>query len=152
MRARIFPQTTKKAAYRTSEKSNQDIRDKTICHIDNYIQKDETVLSDRIHKLNYEWDIERLLETNAAAAVLLASIMGYRKQKCCSFLFTGTIGFFLLQHALQGWCPPLSVIRKLGVRTAEEIQEEKTALKWMRGDFSQSSDDADRMLLMTEKE
>jgi hypothetical protein len=42
---------------------------------------------------------------------------------------------FFLQHALQGWCPPIPVMRRLGVRTSEEINEERIALKALRGDF-----------------
>ncbi|HSH82103.1 MAG TPA: hypothetical protein VLA19_26550 [Herpetosiphonaceae bacterium] len=42
---------------------------------------------------------------------------------------------FLVQHAVQGWCPPLLVIRALGVRTRKEIDVEKYALKALRGDF-----------------
>jgi hypothetical protein len=65
---------------------------------------------------------------------------------------TGTVGFFLLQHALQGWCPPLPIIRALGVRTAEEISAEKAVLKRMRGDFSQDTDNVNEMLTMVEKQ
>ena len=42
---------------------------------------------------------------------------------------------FLLQHAVQGWCPPVPLFRRLGVRTQAEIDEEKYALKAARGDF-----------------
>jgi hypothetical protein len=42
---------------------------------------------------------------------------------------------FLLQHAVQGWCPPVKYFRRRGVRTAEEIAEERFALKALRGDF-----------------
>ena len=42
---------------------------------------------------------------------------------------------FLLQHAVQGWCPPLPVFRRLGFRTQTEIEEERYALKALRGDF-----------------
>jgi hypothetical protein len=42
---------------------------------------------------------------------------------------------FLAQHALQGWCPPLPVFRRAGVRTQREIERERYALKAMRGDF-----------------
>lgn len=42
---------------------------------------------------------------------------------------------FLLQHALQGWCPPLPVFRRLGFRTQAEIERERYALKALRGDF-----------------
>jgi len=63
---------------------------------------------------------------NAASLVLIASLLGYKRSKCCCFLMTGTIGIFLLQQALQGWRLPLPVIRRLGVRTAEKISREKT--------------------------
>ncbi len=50
------------------------------------------------------------------------------------WLSAGVAGF-LLQHALQGWCPPVSVFRRLGVRTRSEIDREKYGLKALRGDF-----------------
>ncbi|MFD1862997.1 hypothetical protein [Planococcus chinensis] len=34
-----------------------------------------------------------------------------------------------IQHAIQGWCPPLSVIRRMSVRTMKEIDQEKEALQ-----------------------
>ena len=105
----------------------------------------------KIEKLNHEWDTERFLETNAASVVLLSSIIGYKKSKCGLFLLTGAVGFFLLQHAFQGWCPPLPIIRKMGVRTAEEISNEKIVFKKIRGDFSKDFDDADSLLGMAEK-
>jgi hypothetical protein len=45
---------------------------------------------------------------------------------------------FLLQHAVQGWCPPLPLMRRFGIRTSEEIEREKYALKVLRGDFEQT--------------
>ena len=57
----------------------------------------------------------------------------------------------MLQHALQGWCPPLPLVRKLGLRTAEEINQEKIIFKLIRGDFSQNTNDAEQMLNMAEK-
>jgi len=42
---------------------------------------------------------------------------------------------FLFQHAVQGWCPPVPVFRRMGVRTRKEIDREKYALKALRGDF-----------------
>jgi hypothetical protein len=38
-------------------------------------------------------------------------------------------------HAVQGWCPPVPVLRRLGFRTASEIDHERYALKALRGDF-----------------
>lgn len=148
----ILPPTTKKAAFHTCNKVNQDIRNKTVCCISKYKNCGEAVLSDEIDKLNREWDTERVLETNAASVVLLSAIMGIKKKQLCWFLLTGAVGFFLLQHALQGWCPPLPLIRKLGVRTAEEINQEKTVFKLIRGDFSGNTDDTSVLLNMAEKE
>ena len=36
---------------------------------------------------------------------------------------------FYLQHTLQGWCPPLPVLRRLGFRAPAEIELERNALK-----------------------
>ena len=47
------------------------------------------------------------------------------------------VGGFLLQHAVQGWCPPLPIFRRGGVRTQAEIEQERYALKAIRGDFEQ---------------
>jgi hypothetical protein len=52
------------------------------------------------------------------------------------YALPAAVAAFLLQHALQGWCPPLPIFRRRGVRTAEEIQHERTALKALRGDFA----------------
>ena len=51
-------------------------------------------------------------------------------------LLPGVVGGFLLQHALSGWCPPVTLLRRLGFRTAGEIHREKYALKALRGDFA----------------
>jgi hypothetical protein len=53
-------------------------------------------------------------------------------------------GFFM-QHALQGWCPPLPVFRRLGFRTQYEIEQERYALKAIRGDFGSPAEPADAM-------
>ncbi len=46
---------------------------------------------------------------------------------------------FLFQHAIEGWCPPVPILRRLGFRTSYEIDEERQALKALRGDFDLAS-------------
>jgi len=152
MKKRVLPPTAKKAAMNTCGRTNAAIRNQTVCCIDTYVDSGEAILADKVKMLNYEWDTERFLEANAASCVLLSSIIGLQKKNSVWFAFTGTIGFFLLLHALQGWCPPLPLLRKLGVRTAEEIFQEKTVYKMLRGDFSENTDDADELLRIVEKE
>lgn len=150
MNNHLLPPTTQKSAINTCYQTNERIRNRTLCSIEAIKDCGESVLSQRIEALNYEWDTERVLETNAAAVTLITSVLGLITKRHYMFLLTGTVGAFLLMHALEGWCPPLPIIRKLGVRTAEEIGNEKTICKLLRQDYSKCTDDADEMLDMAE--
>jgi hypothetical protein len=48
-------------------------------------------------------------------------------------------------HAIQGWCPPLAILRTLGIRTREEIARERYALKALAGDFAGISREPSRV-------
>jgi len=87
----------------------------------------------RLRQLDGEWDIERLLEANAATFSLLCLLLGWQRPPMI-------VAAFLLQHAVQGWCPPVPLFRRLGVRTAREIELERIALKALRGDFDHVND------------
>ena len=96
--------------------------------------QDEQTISERIAELDREWDIERVLEANASGlmlATVLLSIFRGRKWLMVSLVVSG----FLLRHAIDGWCPPVPLLRRLGVRTRLEIEQERYALKVLRGDF-----------------
>lgn len=101
-----------------------------------YSGKSEDKITQRIHDLEREWDMERLLETNASALAFTGLVLGVIRNKKWLFL-PGIVLPFLLQHAVQGWCPPVPLFRRLGVRTREEIEREKFALKALRGDFEE---------------
>jgi hypothetical protein len=51
---------------------------------------------------------------------------------------------FLLRHAIEGWCPPVPLLRRWGVRTRLEIEQERYALKLLRGDFDSLASEQDR--------
>ncbi len=90
----------------------------------------------RITELEREWDVERMLEANAAALGLAGIALGALHNR--RWLIIPALVFpFLLQHAVQGWCPPLAVFRRMGVRTRREIELEKNALKALRGDYKE---------------
>jgi hypothetical protein len=94
----------------------------------------------RVAELEKEWDVERVLEANASTLALTGAVLGTTVNKAW-FWLTGTVLTFLFQHATSGWCPPLPVIRKLGVRTQAEIDQELFALKAVRGDFCDGEGD-----------
>jgi hypothetical protein len=87
-----------------------------------------------ILELDAEWEIERTLEANAATLVLTGTVLSMTADRRWLALPLAVTAF-LLQHAVQGWCPPLPVLRHLGFRTAREIEVERNALKALRGDF-----------------
>jgi hypothetical protein len=88
----------------------------------------------RLRELDQEWDIERMLQTNFGIVNLLGITLGALAARPF-FLLTGVAAGFMGLHALQGWCPPMPVLRRLGFRTAREIAQERYALKALRGDF-----------------
>lgn len=91
-------------------------------------------ISQHAEELNREWDMERYLQTNASILSLAGVILGATKNRKWLIL-PGVVFSFLFQHAVQGWCPPMPVFRRMGVRTRKEINREKYALKALRGDF-----------------
>jgi hypothetical protein len=106
----------------------------------------------RLKELDAEWDIERAIEANASVIAFVGVALGYFAHPYWLAL-PALVTAFLLQHALQGWCPPVPVLRRLGFRTADEIAKERTALKAARGDFdmvSQAQDKASAALRAAE--
>jgi len=120
----------------TSEEINRRLDRELAARVRGYEQKSPEEITGRINELDREWDIERWLETNASAIAFTGLVLGVTHSKKW-FLVPGIVLPFLFQHAVQGWCPPVPVLRRLGVRTREEIDLEKYALKVLRGDFEQ---------------
>jgi hypothetical protein len=129
-----LPDTADRIRRNTADRINRRIAEATARRIA-FLARHPDRIGERLAQLDAEWDTERVLEANAATIALsgtLAGLLGDRRFLAVPLVVSG----FLLQHALQGWCPPLPVIRRLGVRTAREIETERAALKAMRGDFA----------------
>ena len=108
-----------------------------------YATQPEEVISKRIEELEQEWDIERWLETNAAA-LALGGMLGALVNRKWLILSMGVLAI-LLQHAVKGWSLPVPAMRRMGLRTRGEIDREKFALKILRGDFASISNDVDQL-------
>src|SRR3954451_4956461 len=131
----MIPTTVDRVPLHTSEMANERIRRQTEQSITRLRHAGPTAIQRRLDELDAEWDIERVLETNAASAVLIGTGLGASVNRRW-FALPAIVAAFLLQHAVQGWCPPLPVFRRLGFRTAAEIDHERYALKALRGDFA----------------
>jgi hypothetical protein len=130
---------TEKVADRVREHSaaadNKTIDREAEGRVQRFAGKSKEEITEQIDRLEREWDMERLLETNASI-LSLAGMSAYAGSRNKKWLFLpGVVMSFLVQHSVQGWCPPMPVFRKLGVRTRQEIEREKYALKALRGDF-----------------
>ena len=134
----MLPSTVDRVPNRTSDAVNESIRDETERRIEQVKRLGPAAIERRLEELDVEWDIERTLEANAATASLIGVTLGATVDRRW-FALPAVVGAFLLQHALQGWCPPLPVFRRLGFRTASEIDYERYALKALRGDFAELS-------------
>lgn len=130
----MIPATTTRVQENTDETINKRIRAQTERNIEHIARKGGAAIDERLEELGQEWDVERLLETNAASLALLGVGLGAFVDRRF-FLLPALVTGFLLQHAIQGWCPPIPVFRRMGIRTAREIDVERYALKVVRGDF-----------------
>lgn len=119
----------------TYKKINLKIDREIDARVREYAKKSSEEITRRIGELDREWDVERILETNASALAFTGLLLGVTQNRKWLIL-PGLVLPFLFQHAIQGWCPPLPILREMGVRTRQEIDREKYALKVLRGDFS----------------
>ena len=112
----------------TDTKVNNRIDRQTDANIARFSGLGRDAVLRRISALDHEWDVERVLEVNASTLALSGLALGVSVNKKW-LVVPGVVLSFLLQHGLQGWCPPLPILRRLGVRTRGEIDREKYALK-----------------------
>lgn len=127
----------------TAESINEQIDRRIEENIRDYSGKTQQEIARRIHELEREWDIERVLEMMASSFSLTGLALGTVKNRAW-YLLPATVLSFLLLHAVQGWCPPVPILRRLGVRTREEIERERYALKALLGDFAAVGNNLDR--------
>lgn len=132
----------------TAGETNMKIDRKAITRIYSYKNLTKEELTDRLEKLNSEWDIERALEVNASSLALTGLLLGTFRSRAWFILPIAALSF-LLQHGIQGWCPPLPLLRSFGFRTRQEIDEEIYALKALRGDFDDVRATSDPIKIMS---
>jgi hypothetical protein len=131
--------TTQRVPMNTDAEVNERVRRETERRIAYYAAHPE-LIDGRLAELDREWDVERLIETEAPSMSimgLLLSITVSRKWLVIP-LFAQSMVFL---HAVQGWYPLLPLFRRMGVRTEREIAIERYALKALRGDFEEVAAD-----------
>lgn len=134
----VLPPTQHRVSEQTRPRVHARIWEQTRRNVEKYSSgagsERNIKLTERLKQLDREWDTERMLEANASAVILIcltvaialtiflpersfgkhASPVDYVKAYPAIAFFAAfpiVVAAFLLQHALQGWCPPLPVFR-----------------------------------------
>ena len=128
------PSTRNRVPENTAPDVNEEIQ-RQIEERVRYYAKHPMKIDRRLRELHEEWDIERAIEANAAAIGFSGIVLGATVDRRWLTL-PALVTAFLFQHAVQGWCPPVPILRRLGFRTAHEIEQERNALKALRGDYA----------------
>lgn len=125
----------------TSHAQLRRIDDATENRLRLYSSQPPDVIQQRITELRREWSIERYLQINVATVGLATVALAATLNRKWGFLTCAGLGFFLV-HAVEGFDPPIPLLRRLGIRTRAEIDREIYALKVMRGDFDTVDEEA----------
>jgi len=87
----------------------------------------------RLRQLDREWDQERALQFGAAAVGFIGAVLSLTVNS--AFVLLPAFAFATLaQHMIQGWCPPLVLLARIGLRSSSEIDRERYALAASVGD------------------
>lgn len=129
---------TDRVVRNTAPKINDRLANELRGRLAYYRQHPEQIEA-RLSEINDEWDIERVLETNASALAFTGVALGATVGRRYLWL-PAVVTAFLFQHALQGWCPPLPVFRRMGYRTSREIEHERKLLEQLQA----SNEEGDR--------
>jgi hypothetical protein len=129
-----IPSTTDRVPLNTADEINRRIEAEARERV-RIISSNAQAIDGRLADLDAEWDVERTIEANAATLAFVGTVFGYFVHPYW-LLLPALVTAFLLQHALQGWCPPIPVLRRMGFRTAHEVERERQALKALRGDYA----------------
>ena len=114
----------------TATEVNQRIREETTQRLAYYREHPEQI-GRRIKALNEEWDIERALATGLVVPLAPRAGARSRARTDGGSLLTAGVQSFYLQHSLQGWCPPLPMLRRLGFPDADG---DRAGARWVEGD------------------
>jgi hypothetical protein len=136
---------------RVPRHTSPDVNEQILRHIEESVRYHAArpgEIAKRLQELDQEWDIERAIEANASVLAFGGVVLAATSDRRW-LLLPALVTAFLFQHAIQGWCPPVPVLRRLGFRTSYEIEQERNALKALRGDFAhvkESNDEAEAAL------
>lgn len=117
---------------------NRRVARKIEVNVEHFTRQGRDAVLQRLGELDREWDIDRVMMANFAVLGGAAYGLGLsryangsvfsKRPKGWLYFFAAQLGF-LFMHASVGWCPPVVLWRRLGVRTKTEIDVERSMLE-----------------------
>src|SRR6266404_1066275 len=101
--------SSRRVADNTHVRVNERIRECSTESVAQHAAAGPRAIEKRLAELDAEWDIERVLETMAPSFTLAGLLLGATVNKKWLAL-PALVNAFFLQHAVQGWCPPLPIL------------------------------------------
>ncbi|MGE5424789.1 MAG: DUF2892 domain-containing protein [Syntrophothermus sp.] len=127
-----MPSATETNSQESTTAAKDPNKQKVKSSIAKYKTMSKEAIDDRLHVLDGEWNTERILEASLAAIILTSGVLAFTLHRNWLAMAGVAVGF-MVQHSIAGWALPVPLYRKLGVRTIDEINKEKNALKKIRG-------------------
>lgn len=125
----VKPGERVKSSVSRNQKTNKEI----VSSIAQYSEQGAAAIESGINGLDNEWGSERRLEVNAGILGLTGAILALTVNK--RWAIPAVVTSPPVQHAIQGWCPPFPLFRRMGIKSRSESDRKKYAMKAPRDDF-----------------
>lgn len=125
--------TTNRVEINTSGTLGAEFQRQLKANLARYADASTAEIDQRLAALDREWSIERFIELEAPTMIGLGAILGVTFKRGW-FALSALAASMVILHNTQGWYPLLPLFRRLGVRSQNEIEQERSALRALRGD------------------
>lgn len=116
--------------------ARQDELDRRLAQrIDQTVRDGPAAIQRRLRALDGEWDFDRAVFGAGAVVALGGLALSQVTGKKRLLLAPAVMLPMMCGQALLRWSPPASVLQRFGLRSRKEIDRERIALKFLRGDL-----------------
>jgi hypothetical protein len=125
--------TTQRVELNSAPLVNQKFEAQLRDNISRFAAADRQAIEQRLRELDSEWNIERFIETEAPTVIGLGIALGAALDRRW-FALSVLAASMVIVHSVQGWYPLLPLLRRLGLRSQNEIEQERSALRVLLGE------------------
>lgn len=125
--------TTARVHAQTTPAMKEQFRRRLVANVRRFINADHSEIDRRMEELDKEWSIERAIEVEAPAMIGLGATLGLLHNKKWFFLSSFAASMVVL-HNTKGVYPLLPLFQRMGLRSKKDIEDERNALRVLRGD------------------